>query len=132
MGWVREKLDRRKLEDLLRRDAAGDRIASGIPATADAAAKELEDYLTDLSDAVMPRRGRPSPQRTVFWWSGELTVLRKAYITTLRAHQRAGWKGFPPPRRFVGRTQGCEEGAASCYPDGPGGSVAFADRRGGK
>lgn len=50
----------------------------------------LDEYLTEACDASMPRRKRgPVGKRPVYWWSTEISDLRKNILSSRRSYQRS-------------------------------------------
>lgn len=93
-GWAVRRLDRAKIEAKLKIDAANGRDLTRYDGVdAERAAAVIGDYLFEVSDATMPRRGISSPRWSVFWWSDEIADLRKSCIASFRAYQQAGRRG---------------------------------------
>lgn len=97
-GWRRKKLDAAILERRLKGDALTsqglEEAYNSEDVTAEMAAKDIIEYLTEVSDAVMPRGTGTNPRRSAFWWSEEKARLRKSCVASLRACQRADRRGL--------------------------------------
>lgn len=95
-GWAVRKINRARLEERLRSDAsATDGETNSSDLEADRAAIRIGDYLREVSDVAMPKRGQPSPRRAAFWWTDDISNLRRTCTTALRVYQRAGRRGLP-------------------------------------
>lgn len=95
-GWSVRNFDWERIEGRLRHDASSsDGVVTARDCGADMAADLIGDYLSEVSDVAMPKRGRPSPRRSVFWWTEGISALRRACITSLRVYQRAGRRRMP-------------------------------------
>lgn len=83
-GWAMRKLDLSKLEATLKADAAAMvPPPGGSDQSAEEVVQALKTYLEFISDQVMPRRGRPSPEWSVFWWSEEIAEHRRVCVSSL-------------------------------------------------
>lgn len=87
-GWAVGKLDRPKLETLLKSDAEMDRPSLIHTNDASRTAHRIVEYLTAVSNAVIPMRCGPTHRRSAFWWTDKI-----AGIKTL-------WMGVPCDRLF--------------------------------
>lgn len=79
-GWQTNKLDHTKLQYMLENLEDND---------ANADVKSFSDRLNKICDEVMPRRRRTGRKQPVYWWSDEISELRKDCIRKRRAHTRS-------------------------------------------
>lgn len=89
-------MNRPRLEVRLRSDAvASVPFGTNTEQIVEGTVRRLQEYLAEVSDLIMPRRGRPSPRRSVFWWTESIAGLRRICVSSLRSYQRAGRRGVP-------------------------------------
>ena len=67
-------------------------------ASADEYAERLNDFLSLLCDAAMPKRTVLKGTKSVHWWSDGIADLRKRAIAARWVYQRAGRRSGPVVR----------------------------------
>ncbi|XP_054280709.1 uncharacterized protein LOC128998547 [Macrosteles quadrilineatus] len=88
--WNTDKLDVEKFTDVISRGAL---VNSAAPVDAEALVTSTMELIVSACDQAMPRRGRRRDKQAVYWWTLEISNLRKACLKAIRAAMRA--RRFP-------------------------------------
>ncbi|XP_054280004.1 uncharacterized protein LOC128998059 [Macrosteles quadrilineatus] len=88
--WNTDKLDVEKFTDVISRGAL---VNSAAPVDAEALVTSTMELIVSACDQAMPRRGRRRDKQAVYWWTLEISNLRKTCLKARRAAMRA--RRFP-------------------------------------